>query len=121
MILMKSNLIPPTDPMVGDSDKDGRSDYEEIKGEIKTNPIKPDTDGDGYSDGEEIAQDADPNDPTDFPGSLPPIVHLDASALVPNLKEEFGIDLEDGDSVPEWGGLLPNEDGEAFLSDRCNS
>ena len=95
---------PPTDPMAGDSDKDGRSDYEEIKGEIKTNPIKPDTDGDGYSDGEEIAQDADPNDPTDFPGSLPPIVHLDASTL----------DLEDGDSVSEWGGLLPNEDGEAF-------
>ena len=99
---IKSN--PPTDPMAADSDRDGRSDYDEIKGQIKTNPIKPDSDGDGYNDGDEVAQATDPNDPTDFPGSLPPIVHLDAKAL----------DLEDGDSVSEWGGLLPNEDGEAF-------
>jgi len=102
---IKSN--PATDPMMTDSDQDGRSDYDEINGEIKTNPIKPDSDGDGYSDGEEVAQAADPNDPADFPGSLPPILHLDASVL----------NLEDGSSVSEWGGVSPNTDsgGVAFF------
>ncbi len=57
-----------------DMDKDGLSDYWELK--FKTDPLNPDTDGDGYSDGEEIDWGYDP-----------------LSASPKKLPEEIGIDL----------------------------
>lgn len=42
-----------TNPYIGDTDKDGLSDSEEVK-KYNTNPIIDDTDGDGVSDGKEI-------------------------------------------------------------------
>jgi len=49
-----------TDPYIGDTDKDGLSDYQEMM-IYHTDPLKKDTDGDGVEDGEELKQGTNPN------------------------------------------------------------
>ncbi len=58
-----------TNPLLADTDGDGRSDGEEVHGEIVSDPTKPDTDGDGLNDGEELLAGTDPqNRDTDGDG-----------------------------------------------------
>lgn len=61
-----------TDPLVVDTDKDGLSDYEEVK-IYHTNPLVADTDGDGFLDGNEVKNGYNPNGAGKMPGviSLP--------------------------------------------------
>lgn len=42
-----------TDPKKADTDNDGMSDGEEVKG-LGTDPLNSDTDGDGHNDGDEV-------------------------------------------------------------------
>ena len=48
-----------------DSDRDGLSDYDEMR--LGTDPYDADTDGDGYSDGWEVDHGYDPFDADDGP------------------------------------------------------
>ena len=60
---------------MGDTDKDGLSDGEEVD-TYSTDPTNFDSDDDGYTDLFEITEGTDPNDPNDFPAvtvTPPPI------------------------------------------------
>ena len=67
---------PGSNPLLPDTDGDGLSDALEVStsnGHI-TNPNLADTDNDGFNDPLEIAEGTDPNDDTDFPPGLLPLV-----------------------------------------------
>ncbi|HUF61471.1 MAG TPA: LamG-like jellyroll fold domain-containing protein [Verrucomicrobiales bacterium] len=58
-----------TNPLVADTDGDGRSDGEEVHGPIVSDPTRADTDGDGLNDGDELIAGTDPrNRDTDGDG-----------------------------------------------------
>jgi len=56
-----------TDPLLADTDGDGRLDGEEVHGPVTSDPLLYDTDGDLINDKAEVDNGTDPNDPDDFP------------------------------------------------------
>ncbi len=63
-------LAAGTNPLLADTDGDGRTDGEEVTGPPTSNPLLVDTDGDLIGDGDEVnngVDPADPNDKADYP------------------------------------------------------
>jgi hypothetical protein len=60
-------LAAGTDPLLADTDSDGRLDGEEVNGPVTSDPLLYDTDGDLINDKAEVDNGTDPNDPDDFP------------------------------------------------------
>ena len=84
------NLLGP-DPLDGDTDDDGLSDYDELKVYL-TDPAQVDTDGDSMPDAWELANLLDPRDETDA-------VDDPDTDGIPNLIEYLvGLSAQDADS-----------------------
>ena len=115
-----------TDPSKADSDEDGvDDDVELVDG---TNPLDPDIDGDGLNDGDEKTAGSDPSladtdgdglndgDEVNTHGTSPILVDSDEDGFDDGLEVARGSNPADGNSVPNFGTLIPLSSGTAAQS-----
>ena len=107
---------PATSPLEADTDGDGRSDRDELLGDPETDPLDPDMDGDGLPDGWEVLRGLCPTNSAD--GAW---VDSDLDGLSNGEEMEAGTDPldpdTDGDGLGDLAELLPNDRG--YDSDPC--
>ncbi len=77
-----AELAAGTNPLLADTDADGRTDNDEVNGTPTSNPLLADTDGDLISDGDEVTNGVDPADPND-PADYPRVPHLQVAFATP--------------------------------------
>ncbi len=96
-----------TDPANPDSDGDGRTDGEEVYGEVTSDPTDPDSDGGGADDGTEVNIDeTNPFDPTDDVG-----FDFDSDGFENSREPNMGLDPANPDT--DFDGLCDGNVGVA--------
>lgn len=89
-----------TNPELADTDGDGRTDGQEVKGDPTSNPLLADTDGDGLSDGDEVnTHKTDPNKTDSDGDTLSDADEINTHNTDPNEKDSDGDGRDDNEEL----------------------
>jgi hypothetical protein len=105
-----------TNPLLGDTDRDGLSDGEEVN-KYKTSALEPDTDGDGLTDSEELERHkTDPNVADTDGDGLGDGEEVEEHGTNPLLGDTDQDGLSDGEEVNKYktSALEPDTDGDGL-------